>query len=141
MFSHEASTTIAVSPRDGFEFLADPRNQVKITPGFVALSETPPRDGFVTRYQYEFAGVTLSGVLHDELRRPPTRLIRSLSGALEGSVRYRLGEAPDGTHVTCAMTVRLPGAVRESIPETVAETAVEQDVTGTVATLRSFLEG
>jgi hypothetical protein len=60
VFTHEASIEVGVPPGAGFGFLADPRNQVKITPGLIAVSATPPEEGFTTRYQYELAGVTLS---------------------------------------------------------------------------------
>ncbi|WP_181686569.1 SRPBCC family protein [Halorhabdus salina] len=140
MFTHEASITVGVPPRTGFQFLADPRNQVKITPGLITVSATPPEEGFTTRYEYELAGVTLSGQLTDSLRRPPTRLVRSLSGALDGTVRYRLAATDNGTRVTCSMAVRLPAAVLDAIPTSVIETRIEQAVTATLQTLRSYLE-
>lgn len=140
MFTHEASIIVGVAPGTGFGFLADPRNQVKITPGLIAVSATPPEEGFATRYEYELAGVTLSGLLTDSLRRPPTRLVRSLSGALEGTVRYRLTATEDGTQITCAMAIRLPAAVLDAVPTTVVETRIEQEVTATLRTLRSYLE-
>ncbi|WP_255470252.1 SRPBCC family protein [Halorhabdus sp. CUG00001] len=140
MFTHEASICVGVPPGTGFGFLADPRNQVKITPGLVAVSATPPEDGFATRYQYELAGVTLSGQLTDSLRRPPTRLVRSLSGALDGTVRYRLTATGNGTRITCAMAIRVPRAVLNAVPTAVVETRVEQEVTATLSTLQSYLE-
>jgi uncharacterized membrane protein len=65
---------------------------------------------------------------------------RSLSGALEGTVRYRLTATDDGTRITCAIAVRLPGAVLDAVPTAVIETRVEQEVTATLSTLRSYLE-
>ena len=139
MLTYEATADVPDTPRTGFGFLADPTNQVKLTPGLIALTPTPSENGFALRYRYEIAGVTLSGRFRDTLRRPPTRLVRSLSGALEGSLRYHLEATTDGTRITYGMAVRLPGAVKESVPADVAETAIEQDVTATVETLQSFL--
>lgn len=139
MFTHEATIDVPTSPRTAFAFLADPTNQVTLTPGLIDLTSIAPVDGFALRYRYEIAGVTLSGRLRDTIRRPPTRLVRAMSGALEGSFRYRLQETTDGTTITLGTAVRLPSAVTESIGADVAATAIEQDVTATLETLQSSL--
>lgn len=140
MFAHEATIEVSETPERTFTFLAAPRNQVKLTPGLIALTPVPPGRGFDLQYRYAIAGVVLSGTLRDTLRRSPTRIVRTLSGSLEGSFRYRLAACADGTRTSLGITVRLPAPVRESLRDSVVETALQKDVTATLETLASVLD-
>jgi len=102
MIHSEADRTVTVPPGTAFAFVADPYNLVKLIPGLIEVSEVSERSDGTRRgrYRYELAGISLTGRFEESHYEEPVLLVRSLTGAIEGTWRYRFEEVPGGTTVS-----------------------------------------
>ncbi|MCU4719398.1 SRPBCC family protein [Halapricum hydrolyticum] len=141
MIHSEADLTVSVPPRAAFAFVADPYNLVKLIPGLVAVSEVSERaDGTRRgRYQYELAGISLTGAFEESQHEEPALLVRSLSGAIEGTWRYRFEAAPGGTTISYTAELEFPETVLDRLPELAVQAYVDGELQTAIATLRAFL--
>ncbi|MFW6017911.1 MAG: SRPBCC family protein [Halapricum sp.] len=141
MIHSETDVTVSASPRTAFAFVADPYNLVKLIPGLIAVSDVSERaDGTRRgRYEYKMAGVSLTGSFEDSQYEEPALLVRSLSGAIEGTWRYRFEEAPGGTTISHATKLEFPETVLDRLPELAAQAYVDGELRTAIATLRAFL--
>lgn len=141
MIRSEAYTTVSVSPQTAFAFVADPFNLVKLIPGLTDVSDvSESHDSTVQgQFQYQLAGVSLTGRFRDSQRDHPSLLVRSLTGAIDGTWRYRFEETPDGTAVSHSVEMQFPAAVRDRLAERVVQAYVDGEVSTATETMRAFL--
>ncbi len=141
MIHSEADLTVSVPPRTAFAFVADPYNLVKLIPGLTEIHEVSERSDGTRRgrYQYELAGISLTGAFEEGQYEEPALLVRSLTGAIEGTWRYRFEDAPGGTTVSYTVEVEFPETVLDRLPELAVQAYVDGELQTAIATLRAFL--
>ncbi|QSG07593.1 SRPBCC family protein [Halapricum desulfuricans] len=141
MFHSEAELTVSVPPRTAFSFVADPYNLVKLIPGLLRVTEVTERSDGTRRgrYEYELAGISLTGAFEDTHHEEPALLVRSLTGAVEGTWRYRFEDAPGGTTITHVAELEFPETVLDRLPELAVQAYVDGEIQTAIATLRAFL--
>lgn len=125
------------------EFLDEPRNHVKMTPGLLSIETTTADDGggWQGRYVYKLAGVRLEGTVRKVEREAPSRLVHELSGAIDGRVCATLAETDDGgVTIEYGAEYDLPGTVLAAVPEATATGYVSRDLECTLANLKTHLE-
>nr|AAD15050.1 bacterio-opsin linked product [Halobacterium salinarum] len=139
MFTVEQQATTD-APGDVFSFLDDPRNHVKITPGLITVTdvEALASGGKRAKYRYKLAGVELVGTVEDIERVRQRRLVQELTGAIDGTITYRLSR----THHVADLRgrVRLPDTVIESVLAPIAKAYNKREAAATVDNLTTFLE-
>lgn len=142
MIRSEADTTVSVPPQVAFAFVADPYNLVKLIPGLTDVSDVSEDEDGSTRgqLQYELAGISLTGRFRDSQREPPSLLVRSITGAIDGTWRYRFEETPDGTAIAHSVALDFPAAVRDRLPGLAVQAYVDGEVSTATETLRAFLD-
>jgi len=146
-----------------FEFIEEPRNHVKVTPGLLAMETTRERStgsllpevlsgdgndgGWRGSYVYKLTGVRLEGTISEVERDSPSRIVCDLSGAIEGRIRARIegedGSDPasdGGTIVAYDIEYDLPGAVLAAVPEAEATAYVRRDLETSLENLKTHLE-
>lgn len=133
---------VEASPEDVFAFMDEPSKQVKITPSLVEVTDVRrlANGGKQAEYTYTLAGVELGGTVRDIERQPPNRLVQSLSGAIDGTIRHTFEAVDAGTLVTYAAEYDLPQTVLESVLEPIVRTYNEKEVEATLANLKAHLE-
>jgi|GEM_PF-5588702 len=141
MIHSEADLTVSVPPRTAFAFVADPYNLVKLLPGLIDVRGVSERSDGTRRgrYQYELAGISLAGAFEESQHEEPALLVRSLSGAIEGTWRYRFEEAPGGTTISHAAELEFPETVLDRLPKLAVQAYVDGELQTAIATLRAFL--
>jgi len=141
MIHSEADLTVSVPAPTAFEFVADPYNLVKLIPGLTEIREVSERSDGTRRgrYQYELAGISLTGAFEENQYEKPALLGRSLTGAIEGAWRYRFEEAPGGTTVSYTAELEFPETVLDRLPELAVQAYVDGELQTAIATLRAFL--
>ncbi|AAG19768.1 MULTISPECIES: SRPBCC family protein [Halobacterium] len=141
MFTVEQQATIDAPPGDVFSFLDDPRNHVKITPGLITVTdvEALASGGKRAKYRYKLAGVELVGTVEDIERVPERRLVQELTGAIDGTITYRLS-GDDTTSLTYEAEYDLPDTVIESVLAPIAKAYNKREAAATVDNLTTFLE-
>lgn len=142
MFSVEEQVVIESPPDSVFSFLDDPRNHVKITPGLIDVSdvEALPNGGTRAEYRYKLAGVTLVGSVEDVERSPDSRLVQSLSGAIDGTVEYVLDREDGATTLRYEAAYDLPDTVIDTVLAPVATAYNRREARATLENLKTFLE-
>lgn len=127
------------------EFIADPRNHVKMTPGLLSIEPTTAGDVEGNRwrgqYLYTLAGIRLEGVVKPVERDIRSGLIHELSGAVDGYVRAMVEEMDDGSvMVEYSTEYDLPETVLTVLPEATAMGYVSRDLHCSLANLKTHLE-
>lgn len=123
------------------EFLEEPHNHVKMTPGLLSIETTADDGGWQGRYVYKLAGVRLEGTVREVERDPPSRLVHELSGAIDGRLFATLAETDDGdATIEYSVEYDLPGTVLAAVPEATATGYVSRDLECTLANLKTHLE-
>lgn len=142
MFTVEQQTRVAATPAEVFAFIDNPRNHVKITPGLIDVTNVKalPDGGKRAEYQYKLAGVTLVGTVEDTKRSPESELVQELSGAIEGTISYRLAADNGATELQYDAEYSLPDTVIESVLAPIAEAYNRREAEATVKNLKLFLE-
>ena len=125
------------------EFLEEPRNHVKMTPGLLSIETTQVEGGgdrWRGHYVYKLAGVRLEGTIREVERELPTRLVHELSGAIDGRVCATFETEEDGVTIEYSAEYDLPGTVLAAVPEATATGYVSRDLECTLANLKTHLE-
>jgi carbon monoxide dehydrogenase subunit G len=124
------------------EFLDEPRNHVKMTPGLLSIETTADDDGgWEGHYVYKLAGVRLEGTVRAVEREHPSHLVHELSGAIDGRVVATLAKTDDrGVTIEYSAEYDLPGTVLAAVPEATATGYVSRDLECTLANLKTHLE-
>jgi carbon monoxide dehydrogenase subunit G len=124
------------------EFLAQPRNHVKMTPGLLSIETIRDRggEGWRGRYVYKLAGVRLEGTVAGTAPEDSSRLVHELSGAIDGHVKTTLETDADGTWIDYSVEYDLPRTVLAAVPEDTATEYVSRDLECTLENLKTHLE-
>ena len=124
------------------EFLDEPRNHVKMTPGLLSIETTGDGDGdrWQGHYVYKLAGVRLEGTVREVEREPPSRLVHELSGAIDGRVIATFETGGNEVTIEYSAEYDLPGTVLAAVPEATATGYVSRDRECTLANLKTHLE-
>lgn len=124
------------------EFLDEPRNHVKMTPGLLSI-ETTADDGagWQGHYVYTLAGVRLEGTVREVEREAPSRLVHELCGAIDGRLCATLAETDDeGVTIEYSAEYDLPRTLLAAVPEATATGYVSRDLECMLANLKTHLE-
>jgi len=104
---------IAASVETVFDYMDEPRHQPAITPSLTEshLLERLPNGGSRVRYTYTIFGLSFSGEVRATDYVPNERIVWSMEGDLQGTIRWYFQPLRDGTHArfTYAATYALPG--------------------------------
>lgn len=104
---------IAAPVEDVFGYMDTPAHQADITPSLTrsVLIERLPNGGSRAEYTYRLLGLSFSGEVHATDYVPNERIIWTMSGALQGTIRWYFEPRADGsqTRFTYAATYALPG--------------------------------
>ena len=94
-----------------FDFMDTPAHQAKITPSLTqsSLIERLPNGGSRARYTYRILGLSLSGEVHATNYAPDERIVWSMRGELQGTIRWYFEPSDVGCRFTYAATYRVPG--------------------------------
>lgn len=101
-----------VAPVDRvFEFMDTPAHQAEITPSLTqsTLVERLPNGGSRARYTYRILGLSFSGEVRATDYVPDERIVWSMTGDLQGTIRWYFESVDTGCRVTYAATYRIPG--------------------------------
>jgi uncharacterized membrane protein len=102
---------IAVPVDRVFEFMDTPAHQAEITPSLTqsTLVERLPNGGSRARYTYRIFGLSFSGEVRATDYVPDERIVWSMTGDLQGTIRWYFDPNETGCHFTYAATYRIPG--------------------------------
>ncbi|MFB6271323.1 MAG: SRPBCC family protein [Salinibacter sp.] len=102
---------IAASVGRVFEFMDTPTHQAEITPSLTesTLVERLPNGGSRARYIYRILGLSFSGEVRATDYVPDERIVWSMEGDLQGTIRWYFKSTEDGCRITYAATYQLPG--------------------------------
>ena len=102
---------IFASVETAFAFMDAPANQAKITPSLIqsTLLERLPNGGSRARYVYQILGLSLSGEVRATDYAPEERIVWSMEGDLQGTIRWYFEPSDAGCRITYAATYQSPG--------------------------------
>lgn len=102
---------LAVPVERVFNFMDTPAHQATITPSLSesVLVERLPNGGSRARYTYRLLGLSFSGEVRATDYAPPERIVWSMTGDLQGTIRWYVEPLESGCRFTYAATYRIPG--------------------------------
>ncbi|PSQ97834.1 MAG: SRPBCC family protein [Bacteroidetes bacterium SW_9_63_38] len=103
---------IAASVEKAFAYMDAPAHQTDITPSLTrsSLVERLQNGGSRAAYTYRVVGLSLSGEVRATDYVPNERIIWTMSGALQGTIRWYFAQSNTShTRFTYAATYALPG--------------------------------
>ncbi|MFB6232235.1 MAG: SRPBCC family protein [Salinibacter sp.] len=94
-----------------FEFLDTPAHQSEITPSLSesVLVERLPNGGSRARYTYRILGLSFRGEVRATDYVPDERIVWSMEGDLQGTIRWYFEPIDPGCRFTYAATYQIPG--------------------------------
>ena len=94
-----------------FDFMDAPAHQARITPSLSTstLLERLPNGGSRAHYAYRILGVSFSGEVRATNYVPDERIVWSMTGDLQGTLRWYFEPIDGGCHFTYAATYQVPG--------------------------------
>ncbi|MFB6098660.1 MAG: SRPBCC family protein, partial [Salinibacter sp.] len=126
-----------------FAFMDTPALQAEITP---SLSECPlierlPNGGSRVRYAYHILGFSFSGEVCATDYVPDERIVWSMEGDLQGTIRWYFEPTDSGCRFTYAATYRIPGpSVLRPLARPFVRRYNEREVEGLLQNLQARLE-
>ena len=138
-------TEIAAPVEDVFAYMDEPAHQADITPSLTrsARIERLPNGGSRAEYTYRIFGIPLSGEVRATDYVPNERIIWTMSGGLQGTIRWYFTPQADAsqTRFTYAATYALPGpAVLHPVLSPLVRRYNEREVRILLRNLRAKLE-
>jgi len=102
---------LAVPSERTFDFMDAPARQTTITPSLSesTLLERLPNGGSRARYTYRILGLSFSGEVRATDYVPRERIVWSMTGDLQGTIRWYFEPNETGCRFTYAATYRIPG--------------------------------
>lgn len=102
---------IAAPVEHVFAFMDTPAHQAEITPSLTQsdLIERLPNGGSRARYTYRIWGLSLSGEVQATDYAPNERIVWSMRGELQGTIRWYFESRDSGCRFTYAATYQVPG--------------------------------
>jgi len=136
---------IAARVEDVFAYMDAPAHQADITPSLTrsALIERLPNGGSRAEYTYRILGVPVSGEVRATDYVPNERIIWTMSGGLQGTIRWYFEPQADAsqTRFTYAATYALPGpAVLHPVLSPLIRRYNEREVGALLRNLRTQVE-
>ena len=94
-----------------FDFMDTPIHQATITPSLQesTLLERLPNGGSRARYTYRISGLSFSGEVRATDYVPDERIVWSMTGDLQGTIRWYFASTDAGCRFTYAATYQIPG--------------------------------
>ena len=94
-----------------FDFMDAPARQARITPSLSTstLLERLPNGGSRARYVYRILGLSFSGEVRATDYVPNERIVWSMTGDLQGTLRWYFEPIDGGSRLTYAATYEVPG--------------------------------
>lgn len=94
-----------------FDFMDAPAHQARITPSLStsALLERLPNGGSRAHYVYRILGLSFSGEVRATDYVPNERIVWSMTGDLQGTLRWYFEPIDGGSRLTYAATYEVPG--------------------------------
>ena len=94
-----------------FAFMDRPTHQADITPSLSdsTLLERLPNGGSRARYVYQILGLSFSGEVRATDYAPDERIVWSMEGDLQGTIRWYFEPSDAGCRITYAATYQSPG--------------------------------
>jgi Polyketide cyclase / dehydrase and lipid transport. len=102
---------IAASVEAVFAYMDTPAHQAEITPSLSesTLVERLPNGGSRARYTYRILGLSFSGEVRATDYVPEERIVWSMEGDLQGTIRWYFESVNAGCRFTYAATYQIPG--------------------------------
>jgi uncharacterized membrane protein len=94
-----------------FDYMDAPAHQATITPSLSesVLVERLPNGGSRARYTYRILGLSFSGEVRATDYVPHERIVWSMTGDLQGTIRWYIEPLDTGCRFTYAATYQVPG--------------------------------
>ena len=94
-----------------FDFMDAPAHQARITPSLSdsTLLERLPNGGSRAHYVYRILGLSFSGEVRATDYVPNERIVWSMTGDLQGTLRWYFEPIDGGSRLTYAATYEVPG--------------------------------
>lgn len=94
-----------------FAFMDTPARQAEITPSLLqsTLIERLPNGGSRVRYTYRIFGLSFSGEVQATDYVPNKRIVWSVEGEIQGTIRWYYESSRTGCRFTYAATYQIPG--------------------------------
>ena len=94
-----------------FDFMDAPARQARITPSLSTstLLERLPNGGSRAHYVYRILGLSFSGEVRATDYVPGERIVWSMTGDLQGTLRWYFEPTDGGSRLTYAATYEVPG--------------------------------
>lgn len=143
MLTVRESVYIDASPDDVFAFLDEPARQTSFTPHLTESTEIERLDngGARARYRYDLYGWALRGEVRAADYVPSERIVWTMSGDLQGTIRWYIDPEDDGSRLTYAATYTVPGpAVLRPLLTPVVERFNQKELRRLLDNLRGQLE-
>jgi uncharacterized membrane protein len=136
---------IAAPVEDVFEYMDEPAHQADITPSLTRSErvERLPNGGSRAEYTYRILGLPFSGTVRATDYVPNERIIWTMSGGLQGTIRWYFAPEDDAsqTRFTYAATYALPGpALLRPVLAPLVRRYNEREVRTLLQNLRAQLE-
>ncbi len=128
-------------PEAVFEFMDDPENQVAVTPSLSAVESVDelPK-GRRVEYVYSMAGASINGTVETVEYDPPSLMLWTLDGSIEGQIRQEFTPEGDGTRATYAAEYTVPVPALRGLAEPLVERYNRREVSTTLENLKDAVE-
>ena len=140
----ERSATIAVSPEEAFDFVADPANALRWMHNFSRFEpETPARRGVGSRVTAtgSVLGMPITTTLEIVELERPRRLVSRTTGRLKSLSAWEFEPADGGTRVGFVGDYDLPAGLLRLIGGPLVQRELEKNAEMSLANLKRVLEG
>jgi len=143
MLTVRDDTYIAAPPEAVFAVLDDPERQSSFTPSLTesALIERLDNGGSRARYVFTIYGISFRGEVRATDYDPPSRIVWTMSGDLQGTIRWYFDPEGKGTRFTYAATYRVPGpSLLRPLATPIVRRYNEREVRALLDNLRAQIE-
>jgi uncharacterized membrane protein len=126
-----------------FDYMDTPAHQATITPSLSesVLLERLPNGGSRARYTYRLLGLSFSGEVHATDYVPNERIVWSMTGDLQGTIRWYVEPLDPGCRFTYAATYQVPGPrILQSLTRPLARRYNEREIRTLLQNLRERFE-
>ena len=128
-------------PERVFEFMDDPENQVAVTPSLSSVESVEELlKGRRVEYAYSMAGASMQGTVETVEYDPPTLMVWTLDGSVEGQIRQAFEPEDGGTRATYAAEYTVPVPALEGLAEPLIERYNRREVRTTLENLKDAVE-
>jgi uncharacterized membrane protein len=126
-----------------FDYMDTPAHQAEITPSLSesTLVERLPNGGSRARYAYRILGLSFSGEVRATDYVPEERIVWSMEGDLQGTIRWYFEPSDAGCRFTYAATYQIPGpTLLRPVARPLVRRSNEREVHALLQNLKERLE-